>query len=500
MPLQTTGPISLKQIADEFEDAAPHSLSEFYGLTSTLPASGVIDFDDFYGQAGITAWLFEMQANNPTGVTSASYISRGTVIDMDGYIYTCLTQAVAGNGSSDRQHVVVKIHPETGAVVWQRTFYFTNSSGVAQVSLSNMQLGQNNYGIVMGGIFYGNNNSSSGISAMMMKIDTNGNSTYKWLNSYVGGNGAITTLNNGTVLKWGDFANTQQAGVWVANSNLIGLASTNGFYNRSARAVAQDTSNNIYFACSKTSSTNLATVLKTNSSLSPVWEKAFSYPGLSTTDFRIKLLRQIPGTNNFYVGFVNRTSDIGYFGIMNSSGTISNVKTISGIAEVGTQSGMYVTMDDSVDQLGNWYVPVAFTDTFHGVLKFNTSLALQWSRKFIGPWATWDPSGGINGVFAGPSRNNDWISISMAVERTANNKTRICVFKYPADGNLTGTISGTFGNYTITNVSLTANTGSAITSSTQTTTTLSNPYGNYDGLPGGVNTSSLTISTTKTDL
>jgi len=51
MPLQTTGPISLKQIADEFEDTAPHSMSEFYGLTNTLPGNGRIDFDDFYGQS-----------------------------------------------------------------------------------------------------------------------------------------------------------------------------------------------------------------------------------------------------------------------------------------------------------------------------------------------------------------------------------------------------------------------------------------------------------------
>jgi hypothetical protein len=49
MPLQTSGQISLANIATEFGDSAPHSLSEFYGSASGIPSSGQISIGDFYG-------------------------------------------------------------------------------------------------------------------------------------------------------------------------------------------------------------------------------------------------------------------------------------------------------------------------------------------------------------------------------------------------------------------------------------------------------------------
>lgn len=49
MALQTSGQISLANIATEFGDSAPHSLSEFYGSASGIPSSGQISISDFYG-------------------------------------------------------------------------------------------------------------------------------------------------------------------------------------------------------------------------------------------------------------------------------------------------------------------------------------------------------------------------------------------------------------------------------------------------------------------
>jgi hypothetical protein len=49
MPLQSSGQISLSQIATEFGGSAPHSLSEYYGK-GNAPASGEIQLAaDFYG-------------------------------------------------------------------------------------------------------------------------------------------------------------------------------------------------------------------------------------------------------------------------------------------------------------------------------------------------------------------------------------------------------------------------------------------------------------------
>jgi hypothetical protein len=49
MTLQSSGAISLSQIAAEFGGSTPHSLSEYYGVSSGVPSSGAIDFADFYG-------------------------------------------------------------------------------------------------------------------------------------------------------------------------------------------------------------------------------------------------------------------------------------------------------------------------------------------------------------------------------------------------------------------------------------------------------------------
>ena len=53
MALPTSGPISLADIAAEFGGSTPHSLSEYYGAASGVPASGTIDFADFYGTSAI---------------------------------------------------------------------------------------------------------------------------------------------------------------------------------------------------------------------------------------------------------------------------------------------------------------------------------------------------------------------------------------------------------------------------------------------------------------
>jgi len=51
MPLQASGAISLGQIAAEYLDAAPHSMSEFRGRNE-FPATGAISFSDAYSNYG----------------------------------------------------------------------------------------------------------------------------------------------------------------------------------------------------------------------------------------------------------------------------------------------------------------------------------------------------------------------------------------------------------------------------------------------------------------
>lgn len=51
MALQTSGAISLSDVAGEFGGSAPHSLSEYYGVASGIPSSGTISLSHFYGAA-----------------------------------------------------------------------------------------------------------------------------------------------------------------------------------------------------------------------------------------------------------------------------------------------------------------------------------------------------------------------------------------------------------------------------------------------------------------
>ena len=51
MTLQTSGAISLANIAAEFGGSTPHSLSEYYGAASGIPNSGTISFNQFYGKS-----------------------------------------------------------------------------------------------------------------------------------------------------------------------------------------------------------------------------------------------------------------------------------------------------------------------------------------------------------------------------------------------------------------------------------------------------------------
>ena len=49
MTLQSSGAISLANIASEFGGSTPHSLSEYYGVARGVPSSGTISMSQFYG-------------------------------------------------------------------------------------------------------------------------------------------------------------------------------------------------------------------------------------------------------------------------------------------------------------------------------------------------------------------------------------------------------------------------------------------------------------------
>ena len=76
MALQSSGAISLNDIATEFGGSTPHSLSEYYrdgGLVTSnntsVPTSGTISIGNFYGAADL---ITETASNNQTNIVLSS--------------------------------------------------------------------------------------------------------------------------------------------------------------------------------------------------------------------------------------------------------------------------------------------------------------------------------------------------------------------------------------------------------------------------------------------
>lgn len=73
MALQTSGQISLQDIAAEFGGTAPHGLTEYYAAAAGIPASGEISIQDFYGASAGPAYLDTQTVT--VGVELSQYVS-----------------------------------------------------------------------------------------------------------------------------------------------------------------------------------------------------------------------------------------------------------------------------------------------------------------------------------------------------------------------------------------------------------------------------------------
>lgn len=77
MALPTSGAMTLDMIAAEFGGAAPHGLTEYYGVAAGVPTSGTISTDHFYGKSAIQTMRFTL--SNP-------FIDYGGFFNGAGYI------------------------------------------------------------------------------------------------------------------------------------------------------------------------------------------------------------------------------------------------------------------------------------------------------------------------------------------------------------------------------------------------------------------------------
>ena len=102
MPLQTSGQISLADIATEFGGTTPHSMSEYYSAATGIPASGTLEMSDFYGASAAAAG-FTLTSNQQDFDARAFLIAQGwngsdavtLTIDTGVYVYASSTSAYA---------------------------------------------------------------------------------------------------------------------------------------------------------------------------------------------------------------------------------------------------------------------------------------------------------------------------------------------------------------------------------------------------------------------
>lgn len=98
MALQSSGAISIGDIAGEFGGSTPHSLSEYYGVASGVPSSGAISISNFYGKSNI---VFTLSAISPSIYDySLSTATAGLRVGSDGYIYALGSESPVNSSSS----------------------------------------------------------------------------------------------------------------------------------------------------------------------------------------------------------------------------------------------------------------------------------------------------------------------------------------------------------------------------------------------------------------
>jgi len=133
MTLQSSGPISLQNLQDEFGGSAPISLSEYYrggglvpntGINVNVPISGSISLQNFYS-ASVSPEYTQISVSLTSGLLDS-------VVDYYGFVCNVNTGVVLAGSISPsiyQGHTIFEIsHQNTGSG-WNFEIAFNNASG-----------------------------------------------------------------------------------------------------------------------------------------------------------------------------------------------------------------------------------------------------------------------------------------------------------------------------------------------------------------------------------
>ena len=438
MGLQSSGSISLSDIAGEFGGSTPHSLSEYYDAASGIPASGQISFSSFYGASAVSHWIATIGG---TSIDDAA----GIAVDGSGNVYIAGRTHSTGAGSYDA--LIVKYNAD-GVIQWQRTL---GASGL-DVGLGVAVDGSGN--VYVHGYFF---HAGAG-TADFLTVKYNTSGTLQWqraLSSNTGKNEfgyGVGVDGSGNVYVCGQTnARHSSYDMFIAKyypaGHLVWQRSLGGSSSESAPNITVDNSGNFYVVGS-TQSAGVGKsdlyISKFNSAGTMQWQQCL---GLSESDYGKGV--GVDGSGNVYVsGYTRSTSGVQADALIakyNASGAIQWQRILQSSSDVPDLS-----RDIAVDGSGNAYIVGNTRSSISGltdvlIAKYNTSGTLQWQRTLAS-------SGVTNAIGYGVSVDNSGnIYVGGG---SADGKCLIA--KLPADGSMTGT----YGSFTYAPSSLISSTAS----------------------------------------
>ena len=208
MALQSSGPISLSDLATEFSDTAPHSMSEFYrggslvsdnALNSTIPSSSTVSLSNYYNSAGtqtrdISIRLGYISPSGGVGLTTIS--STATPFAIGGGANQIAYQPVfhAGTGFITSASITIQQNEDVAAnsehvLLYGGTSDSTTTNIVARwdAGSSGSQGGSRNYSIawdsdgLINNITYTGGNYNTGIISFVTDNTAAARTAgYKW--------------------------------------------------------------------------------------------------------------------------------------------------------------------------------------------------------------------------------------------------------------------------------------------------------------------------------
>tara|TARA_R100000951_G_scaffold16447_1_gene12958 strand:+ start:2642 stop:3421 length:780 start_codon:yes stop_codon:yes gene_type:complete len=150
MPLQSSGQISLAQIAAEFGGSAPHALSEYYG-DGNAPGSGEIRLGaDFHGTSSGPAFVASVTSTTSNNMNYLSFNLSGQVQNNDIVIVTWASYAYCEQPGSSNGISMTTLTTGAASGPGYYTGYGTWTTGTSTTLSFNSAKSWNNGGDIAG--------------------------------------------------------------------------------------------------------------------------------------------------------------------------------------------------------------------------------------------------------------------------------------------------------------------------------------------------------------